>query len=332
MEPSILTRATGQGDSGRPIVVTGAGGFVGRHLLASTSVDNPLFVVTRRGVPDLPAHATEVRGDLADRAFLVRAMPRGSAVVNLVYDRLGSTESNLALARALAEACGDAGVERLVHVSTASVAGLCEAADVTEATEPRPVTAYQRAKLDIEAAVTRIASGRFPIVILRPTAVFGPGGANLVKLTRALLRGSRWMNYLHSSLSSRRSMNLVPVETVVAAIEFALRSPRAVNDRLYFVSDDDAAENTFRGVERVLQQGLGVKDYPVPPLPMPISCLTTALRLAGRLEHYPSVRFSNARLSHAGFSAPVSFRQALERYAEQARVTALADPMGADRA
>ncbi len=270
------------------------------------------------GSHDLRAGVRLVTGDVNDGAFLDRTIPRGSAVVNLIYDFDGSPETNITLATSLAEACARAGVERLVHVSTAGVIGLSPDPVVTEATEPRPVTAYQQTKLEIERVIARIAANQFPLVILRPTSVFGPGGASLVSLTRHLRQRARVVNYLRSSLSGRRAMNLVPVETVAASIEFALESQRAVEDRLYLVSEDAAPENNFRDVEQTLQRGLGMKDYPVAPLPLPQFCLTTAQRLIGRLSLYPSTRFSAAKLARAGFTAPITFQQAVENYAERA--------------
>ncbi len=307
----------------RPVVITGVTGFLGRHLLASSSPvwrGGRIAIARRerRESHDLPAGVRLVTGDVNDGAFLDRTIPRGSAVVNLIYDFDGSPETNITLATSLAEACARAGVERLVHVSTAGVIGLSPERVITEASEPRPVTAYQHTKLEIERVIARIAANQFPLVILRPTSVFGPGGASLVSLTRHLRQRWRVVNYLRSSLSGRRAMNLVPVETVAAAIEFALESQRAVEERLYLVSEDAAPENNFRDVEQALQRGLGVKDYPVAPLPLPQFCLTTAQRLIGRLSLYPSTRFSAAKLARAGFRAPITFQQAIENYAERA--------------
>ena len=319
MDVTDATRSTPRLDT-RPLVIAGATGFLGRHLVASARGMRrpPILAIARPESRDLPEGIVPVRGDMADAAFLQQAIPTGSAVVNLVYAADSTPERNLAFAEALAEACARAGVERLVHVSTAVVVGLCADREVTELTVPRPVTDYQRTKLEIERTLSKRARGRFPLVILRPTGVFGAGGANLVKLTRNLRHGSRLVNYVRSSLSGRRAMNLVPVETVVAAIEFVLESPRALQDELYIVSEDACAENNFGDVERILQQALGVKSYPVAPLPVPEVCLTVAQRLTGRLSIHPATRFSGARLARAGFVPPTTFQQALENYATQA--------------
>jgi nucleoside-diphosphate-sugar epimerase len=305
--------------TGRTLVITGATGFLGRHLLAIAPPGwpGPVHAITRRHAPDFPQAVTQIHGDLHDPAFLVRAIPEGSAVVNLAYDDKAGADRNVTLATHLAETCARMRVERLVHVSTAVVVGRCADRVVTEATEPRPVTEYQKTKLAIEQHLARLAEGRFPLVTLRPTAVFGTGGENLVKLTHNLRHGPTWANYLRSSVSGRRAMNLVPVETVVAAIDFALRSPRALDDRLYIVSADDAPGNNFRDVERTLQLGLEVPDYALPRLKVPAACLTLALWATGRLSLHPDVRFSSRRLTQAGFVRPVAFEHALDRYAQQ---------------
>ncbi len=287
-----------------------------------------MAAITRREAPELPGSVTQIHGDLGDATFLERAIPQGSAVVHLAYDAQAGADRNFALATRLAEACVRTGVERLIHVSTAVVVGRCDERVVTETTEPKPVTEYQRTKLEIEAIIGRLTRERVPVVTLRPTAVFGPGGANLVKLTDNLHQGPAWKNYLRSSVSGRRSMNLVPVETVVAAIQFALQSARALEDTLYLVSEDDSPGNNFREVERSLQRGLGLTDYPVPRVPVPQACLTLALGMTGRLSLHPRIRFSAARLARAGFVAPITFQEALDRYARQATVS---PPVGRSR-
>jgi len=300
----------------RPLIVTGASGFLGRHVLGRLV---PVWqaearAVVRREASAGAAGAHTICGDLRDEQFLDRAIPRGGVVVHLAYDGAAGRDVNLLMADRLGEACARAGVERLVHVSTAVVVGRCDEPWVTESTPARPVTEYQRAKLAVEETLKRHAKGRFPLVILRPTAIFGEGGANLRVLVRRLRQNSMLANYFRSSLSNRRAMNLVPVDTVAAAVQFGLESAQALEDGLYLVSEDEVAANNFHDVERTLRSGLGMRDYPVPPLPLPASGLAVALRLTGRMALHPMTRFSAGRLRRAGFVAPITFSDALARY------------------
>ncbi|HYN08270.1 MAG TPA: NAD-dependent epimerase/dehydratase family protein [Vicinamibacterales bacterium] len=303
----------------RPLVITGATGFLGRHLVARLAPlwKAEIFAIGREPGA-APAGVRVVRGDLRDPAVFDGTIPPGSVVVHLAYDGEAGHDANVGMAVGLARACVRARVERLVHVSTANVVGVRDEAWVTETTLSRATTDYQRTKLAVEDSLVRETDGRLVLVTLRPTSIFGRGGASLRKLARDLRTRFWAINYTRSSLFGRRPMNLVPVETCVAAIEFALSSARAAEDRLYLVSEDESPDNNFRDVERVLRMGLGLSDYPMPPLPLPAGWLRLALLATGRLVVFPATRFSGARLRSAGFLAPISFSAALDRFARQA--------------
>lgn len=311
------------------LVLVGGTGFVGRGVLARLAPDwdGEIRVWGRRPAAGLPAAARFDRVDLRERESVIAALPTGSTVVNLAYSRAGGLEENLAMSANLAEACLRRSAERLVHLSTAVVAGLVREEWVTETTPCRPADEYQRTKLEVEAQLERLTRGHLPLLLLRPTAVFGRGGANLRQPVQSLLSGPRALNYLRSCLYGRRAMNLVPVETVAAAVEFFLRGPNAPREGVYLVTADEEPENNFRDVERRLLRGLGRRDYRIPPPPLPPWCLETLLRLRGRLVLHPTTRFSSARLRGAGFTAPLPLGEALERYARGV----IAEPDGSTR-
>ena len=73
-------------------------------------------------------------------------------------------------------------IKRLIHCSTAVVAGRVNDNIVTEQTECNPRTEYEKTKYQIEQILTQKARNHFPLTILRPTAVFGENGKNLLKL------------------------------------------------------------------------------------------------------------------------------------------------------
>src|SRR6185312_1779779 len=110
-----------------------------------------------------------------DSAALERLLEPGAVVLNFAY-QAGAAEK---LAEALGVACAARKVRRLVHVSTVSVYGAVRGEHVDEGTPCAPRTPYELEKHAAEEILERHARGRFELVILRPTAVFGPGGRNL---------------------------------------------------------------------------------------------------------------------------------------------------------
>ena len=139
---------------------------------------------------------------------------------------------------------------------------------------------------------------------------------NLLKLASALHSGNRFANYARSSLFGRRRMHLVHVENVVAAIEYLIDNPAPQRGEIYIVSDDEDPANNFRDVEQFLMQAWGIRDYPVPPLPVPKVFLSVLLRLKGRSNTDPDRIYDSSKLARAGLRAkPLSLDRGLREFA-----------------
>ena len=153
------------------ILVLGGTGFVGRSVcerLTARSADGCITVPTRRpqhanGVRSLPT-LNAVQANVHDDAALARLVAGQDAVINLVAILHGSAADfervHVALPRRLAQACRQAGVRRLVHVSAlgADPAG------------PLAPSNYLRSKSAGEAV---LAAGGLDVTVLRPSVIFG---------------------------------------------------------------------------------------------------------------------------------------------------------------
>lgn len=305
------------------LAVTGGAGAIGVHFirraLALTSL--PIRVLLHRSSmpPDLDSsRVVQVRGSLLDPDSLDRWLCPGAAVVHLAWSSSMTAQGHLRAVAVLAEAAGRCGIVRFVHCSTAIVAGSTRHRVVTEDTPCQPLTEYERSKYEIELAIETAAAGRFPLTILRPTAVFGPGLQNLVSLIGSLRAGRMLVNYARSSLFGRRHLHLVPVETVVDALLFAAlgRDGHAAVDRprRYIVSADDEPGGDFRTIEARIRRGLGLPAA-APPVPIPSMGLRLMLRAAGRSDIDPHRVYDGSRLKKAGFVPPVSLGDAVDQYA-----------------
>lgn len=174
----------------RPVLVTGATGFVGsavvRALVARGHSVRALARRTadRRNLAGLPVETVE--GDLTDPASLVRAAAGCRYVFHVAADyRLwvpdpeGMMRVNVEGTRLVMQAARTAGVERIVHTSSVAALGLTSdgtpADETTEVTEETIVGPYKRSKyLSEQAVLAMVREDNLPAVIVNPSTPVGP--------------------------------------------------------------------------------------------------------------------------------------------------------------
>lgn len=302
------------------LVITGASSFLGHALLAAlpAGVFPELRILVHHQRPQglTPgSRVITVDGDLLNPDTLRELIAPDSTVVHLAYLAPSHPkEENITAARNLLAACRDAGIRRMVHCSTAVVAGNVSDDVITEETVCHPCTEYERVKYRIEQEMRDAAAGRHEITILRPTHVFGPGGQNLLSLARRILSRSEAVNYVYSALQGERRMNLVSVHNVVAALSFLATTDRTIDQNTYIISDDQDPSNNFQDVERFLRREFGC-ERAAPVLTMPPPVLSAVLRARGRSNTNPNRIYSDEKLKAAGFAKPWALHSALIDFA-----------------
>lgn len=81
------------------------------------------------------------------------------------------------------------GIKRFVHMSSLAAAGPSRnGGPLTENSEPRPVSAYGKSKLESEAVVEKY-KGKIPVTIVRPPAVYGPRDKDFFVFFKMLRKG-----------------------------------------------------------------------------------------------------------------------------------------------
>jgi nucleoside-diphosphate-sugar epimerase len=164
------------------VLVTGAGGFLGGHLLrALAQRGHAVRAFSRRALAPEPGQAVqEVVGDVRDAGVVGAALGGVSTVFHVagvVPGRGGAAQmesANVAGTRVIAQGCARAGVRRLVLVSSVA-AYRAPLGDIVPESAPTGGTdAYGRSKADAEAAAQAICAGRLELVIARPCQIYGP--------------------------------------------------------------------------------------------------------------------------------------------------------------
>lgn len=233
--------------------VFGAAGFIGRHMI--NEADSGMLSLVTRNLNKGANEGHWLEADLLKPQTLDKILTPGSSVINLAYSASATADDNIKMAENLVQACVRAKVSRLVHCSTAVVAGANESPIVDENSECMPSTIYEKNKHDIEMIFMGAASRVLKVYVLRPTAVIGSGGQNLKKMLSEILEGNNVINFIRSSIHGKRKLNLVPVKDVVRAL-FHLCNQPSVPSGIYICSADDDPDNRYDRVEEIIRVAL----------------------------------------------------------------------------
>ncbi|HKW80374.1 MAG TPA: NAD-dependent epimerase/dehydratase family protein [Casimicrobiaceae bacterium] len=269
------------------VLVTGAGGFIGRALcdrLAAAAIDH-VGAVRQLAADDAGRRAFVPLGDFA-AADWAPIMPRVDTIVHLagrahVGNFREASEptpfvvANVHVTRRLLDAARAAGVRRFVLASTIKVYG-----EATPRGRPfragdpaKPEDAYAHSKLGAESLLWQaVRNGAIEGVVLRLPLTYGPGVKGNFLLLLDVIAAGRSLPL--GGIANART--LLYVGNAVSAIEAAIASPALAGETLPVADAESVSTSAL--IERL------ARELAVPPrlyrIPLPL--LRAAAMLAGR--------------------------------------------------
>lgn len=256
------------------VLVTGAGGFIGSHLVPRLIRDG--HVVRAMVYRTRPAYAWApavevVTGDVCDAAVMNEIAAGCEAVFHLASKAHALTEIradeetyrtiNVEGTRTVLDAAVASGARRFVLFSSVKAMGEGDSRCLDESFGGQPETPYGRSKLEAEGVV--LEAGRrsdLHVACLRLPLVYGPGNkGNLYKMIAAIDRG-----IFPPLLEVQNQRSLVHVADVVQAAMLVMTRPEA-NGQRYIVTDGRVYST--RQLYELICQALG-KSVPLWHLPL----------------------------------------------------------------
>jgi UDP-glucose 4-epimerase len=295
------------------ILVTGSSGFVGSAVSLALARAGHMVRKASRQPDDASDGATmewvalpDLQGEI-DWAPIVAGV---DVVVHLAaiahrsdVDSEDYARANRLATASLARACQRNKIKRLIFMSSIGAqAGSTADHVVTEADDPSPVTAYDRAKL---AAEDEIRDSGVPFTILRPVIVYGPGAkANIALMTKI---AALPVPLPFGSFHNRRS--LVSIDNLAQAVVFCVDDP-ATENQTFIVADREPI--TFAEMLVALRQA---QQRSPRLIPIPPALVKAMIMVAG----YPSLWdrigrelvASSAKLQSVGWSPGTDTRAGL---------------------
>lgn len=174
------------------VLVTGATSLLGRHTvdrLLKQGHEVATFQRTSGDTASSTGGPREFLGDIASRTDVRPALADQEAVIHLAA-KVGVTgpwaeyeRTNVVGTATLLKVAADVGVDRIVHVSSPSVAhgGTALVGSGAEPADPSTTRGfYATSKAQAELLALAASTASMPVVALRPHLVWGPGDQQLV--------------------------------------------------------------------------------------------------------------------------------------------------------
>jgi len=268
---------------GRSVAVTGAGGFIGGHVVERLVRDGARVRAmcrynsrNERGTldwlePNVLAEVEVVLGELRDLESVAAVIDGTEVVLHLgaqiaiPYSYVNPRdfiEVNVLGTLNVAQAALRHGVQRIVHTSTSEVYGTAQAVPITEAHPLEPQSPYAASKVAADKLMDSYhRSFDLPVCVLRPFNTYGPRQSARAIIPTIISQALAGSTLKLGSLHPRRDLTFV--EDTAAGFVAAATSEGAVGRTIQLGTNHDVSVGDLvEMVSEVLGRELTVETDP----------------------------------------------------------------------
>ncbi len=223
------------------VLVTGATGFIGKHLVERLKKENYriYYLIRKKSVGRIKelCDLNIISGDITDKKSLRKNFKSFDVVFHLAgaFGKLMRREDyfkvNVLGVKNILEVSAEKNVGKFIHYSACGVYG-CSEKVIDESFPYNPTNAYEESKAEGEKIAISFMN-KLPIVILQPAVVFGPGdNYNIFKLFKGIKEGK----FVFIG-NGENKLHFVYIKNLIDASILALKNKKAIGER-FLIADE----------------------------------------------------------------------------------------------
>ncbi|MHA2156559.1 MAG: NAD-dependent epimerase/dehydratase family protein [Candidatus Hodarchaeales archaeon] len=246
------------------ILVTGASGFIGKAFVEALIKEQPdleIYCAVRKfsNIDELKLLGFKfTEFDLTNTENFSKVVEGIDCVVHFAanFNFLASEESlfqqNVLATQKLAEACIKTNVKHFVYCSTTEAMGIV--IDGTENSDYNPDEVYGRSKMEAEKVLISMnKQNQFPVTIVRPTGVFGPGDRYVFK--EMIESMDRTIINKVFPTAAKSLLHFTYIDDIIQGIIKIINNRTKTIGEIYILASDEP--QTYRQIFTTIAQKLG---------------------------------------------------------------------------
>lgn len=249
------------------VLVTGANGFVGSHIVEALLDANHQTTCVVRNTSDLswisPLPLFYKYGDLTDSKFLEVCVKDADVIVHCAgsvraFNKEDYFRSNVENTKNICNAVlkANPNLKKFIFISSQAAMGPSSSQEPRKLTEKEnPVSDYGLSKLAAEEEIKKLFDKKIPYTILRPASVYGPRDKDIFIFFNLVNK------HLRPVTMEKRLIQLVYVKDVAKAVVCSLKNPKSDNN-IYYLAEK--TPYTWADVGIAISKAVGRKAMPIP--------------------------------------------------------------------
>ncbi|MDR1418055.1 MAG: NAD-dependent epimerase/dehydratase family protein [Endomicrobium sp.] len=248
------------------ILVTGANGFVGSHIVEYLIEQKYKIVCLVRKtsnlkwIKNLPLQY--LYGSLNNKKFLSTIVKDFDVIIHCAgvvratskkeYFKV-NVENTKTLCNSVLE--NNPALKKFIFISSQAAQGCSSLDSLRQVSDKEnPVSDYGRSKLAAEIEIKHMLNGKILYTIFRPAAVYGPRDKDIFIFFNLVNK------HLRPVTVKKRLLQLVYVKDVANAVVKSIENKNS-NNNIYYLAN--SKQYTWTGIGKVISNSVGVKTIPI---------------------------------------------------------------------